>query len=81
MTTWRDKIGGCFGVSYKVFAENPSSENEAFLLLTKLRNEGIGWQALETETRNFLRVRGLPPSQADTQIQKMAETMKFWLDD
>jgi hypothetical protein len=79
MSNWKNKIEMTFGISDLIFAGHPNDEQRAFELVEILRAEGIGWSALEKEARTFLQSKGANSAHIDKQIEKMKNSMAFWL--
>lgn len=79
MAEWKDKIQMTFGGADLIYAGHPNDEARAFELLTLLREQNIGWADLETETRAFLNSNNAHNQHIEDQIDKMKNSMSFWL--
>ena len=77
MSSWKDMVRGCFGETDRIFAGHPLDEGRAFELLKVLRDQSVGWIALEKELRSVL--SGSDLNHLEDQITKARRMMKDWL--
>lgn len=75
--SWTKKIRGCFGLEDRHFAGHPSDEQQAFELLTELRQKHIGWAEFERELRSQL--GGMPKLNADGEIARVKRYFRSWM--
>ncbi|MBE7527717.1 MAG: hypothetical protein HS120_09540 [Burkholderiales bacterium] len=54
MTTWQERVPGCFGCEDKKFAQHALDEGRAKELKEQLDQEKISWALVEKEIKNFL---------------------------
>jgi len=77
MPAWTKRIDGCFGAKDRAFAEHPSDLNEAFALLTELREERVLWFEFEPELRR--RLARMPQLDTEAQVERVRSFIEPWL--
>lgn len=77
MNDWKRAIGHCFGLNDRAFAEHPSDLNDAFDLLTQLRDQRVLWFEFEPELR--LHLKRMPKLDTEQQVRRVRTFIEPWL--
>ncbi len=77
MRNWKSMIHRCFGLEDRPFAQHPSSEQDAFELLTELRARAIGWATFERELRRQL--DQMPKLDTEAEVRCVHAYYRLWL--
>ena len=77
MKTWESMICRCFGLEDRPFGQHPSSEQDAFELLTELRSRAVGWGTFERELRRQL--DRMPKLDTEAEVRRVRVYFRVWL--
>ncbi len=76
---WQTKIGSCFEEPKFVFAGKSTTENNAFELLSQLRENDITWKETAIHFAQYLLNKGCDAQQVDEQIFRIQQRYFYWL--
>lgn len=74
------KLDNLFGSADHIFAGHPSELNQAWELLSQLRNDNCSWDTFEAELKAFMNQKGWPANHIQKQISRAEKLFKDWLD-
>jgi hypothetical protein len=75
MTTWQNKLEGCFGDADKKFGRHPADEGRAKELKKELDDQGVSWSQVEKEIKEIL--GGCTAEHIETELKEAKRLLCF----
>lgn len=73
------RLPGCFDERSLTFADHPFDRQWAFEWLTVLRREAVSWEAVSSQIREYLTLKGAGKKHIAQQLQRAAYLLEPWL--